>query len=301
MNSLVSIMILNWNRPEETQRAIYSALNQTYKNCEIVVIDNGSSDHSVELTKKNFPDIKVIQLDKNYGCPGGRNRGIRHCKGDYIFYLDNDGVLHEKAVENAIATLLKFKNTGIVTGKLYDFEFDYQINTKIEISQKTAVYYNREFQGGISLHKKEIYNKIGYYPEHFMYGAEELYLSLKLLETEYKIIRDESVILWHKKSQIARYKTEEKLHGYYNKLFVAISLYPALYAGFFFLYFPFKYFFYSKTEKIMLPFLKSLLYRYWSTFIEAIKRRNPISLQAYHTFQNFESESLETDIKHFIK
>src|SRR5690606_37509019 len=101
MTPLISIQILNWNRAQETQRAIKSALNQTYKNTEIIVVDNGSDDNSVELTKENFPDIKIIQLDKNYGCAGGRNRGIPYCRGEYIFYLDNDGVLHEDAVANA--------------------------------------------------------------------------------------------------------------------------------------------------------------------------------------------------------
>ena len=73
---LVSIQILNWNRAEDTQIAIQSALNQTYENIEIIVIDNGSSDDSVSLIRKKFSDIKLIELEKNFGCPGGRNLGI---------------------------------------------------------------------------------------------------------------------------------------------------------------------------------------------------------------------------------
>lgn len=87
---LVSILILNWNRPEETLNAIKSAKEQTYPNTEIIVVDNGSTDNSVELITKHYPEIKLIRLDKNYGCPGGRNRGIPLCHRDYIIlkYLD---------------------------------------------------------------------------------------------------------------------------------------------------------------------------------------------------------------------
>ena len=59
---LVSIQILNWNRAEDTQIAIQSALNQTYENIEIIVIDNGSSDDSVRLIRKKFSNIKLKKI-----------------------------------------------------------------------------------------------------------------------------------------------------------------------------------------------------------------------------------------------
>ena len=59
---LVSIQILNWNRADETVRAIKSALNQTYNNIEIIIIDNGSTDDSIEKIEINFPNLKLIKL-----------------------------------------------------------------------------------------------------------------------------------------------------------------------------------------------------------------------------------------------
>lgn len=75
-NSLVSILILNWNHKFESVRAIKSALSQSYPYIEIIVVDNGSIDGSVDYLQSMFRDITIISLDKNYGCPGGRNRGI---------------------------------------------------------------------------------------------------------------------------------------------------------------------------------------------------------------------------------
>ena len=68
---LISIQILNWNRAEETQRAIQSALDQSYPNIEVIVVDNGSTDNSLELTRRNYPKITIVELDKNFGCAGG--------------------------------------------------------------------------------------------------------------------------------------------------------------------------------------------------------------------------------------
>ncbi len=97
---LVSIMILNWNRTNETIRAIDSALKQSYHEIEIIVIDNGSDDKKIgqKISSLNA-DIKYYQLDKNYGCPGGRNRGIGFCNGEFIFFVDNDGILHKDAIK----------------------------------------------------------------------------------------------------------------------------------------------------------------------------------------------------------
>ena len=203
---MVSIQILNWNRAHETQRAIQSALGQTYDNIEVVMVDNGSTDESVALTKQNFPNVKVARLDKNYGCPGGRNRGVEHCSGEYIFYLDNDGVLHEKAIEYALNSFQQHPSVGVVTGTIYDFESPDEIDPKCKVRNDTH-YIHYEFQGGISMHRKDIYDMVGYYPDHFMYGAEETYLSFKMHDTSYNIVKDERVILWHKKSEVARDNT----------------------------------------------------------------------------------------------
>src|SRR5690606_4551345 len=165
---LISIQVLNWNRADETVRAIRSALNQSYKNIEVIVVDNGSVDHSIDLIKKEFPGIFILELDKNYGCPEGRNLGIPYCKGDYIFYLDNDGILHEDAVLNAYKCISKDINIGVVTGQVYDFSDINEVNTKC-LPISSAKYRYITFQGGITLHRKDIYMKTGYYPSHFIY------------------------------------------------------------------------------------------------------------------------------------
>lgn len=272
---LISIQILNWNRAEETQRAIQSALDQSYPNTEVILIDNGSSDHSVELTKSNFPEIKIIELDENYGCAGGRNRGIEYCKGEFIFYLDNDGVLNKDAVQIAYDDIKEDENIAVITGSIYDFQSPDEIDTEIN-PESTKKYRFNNFLGGICMHRKSIYAKIGMYPMHFTYGGEEWYLTCKILDNDLKIIKDESMILWHKRSDKARNRNSELLNAYYNKLYVCLSLYPISYALQFLFYFPVKYFIYSRKDDMGKTFMKSLFNRFPKTVIHAFKNRDPI-------------------------
>lgn len=283
---LISIQILNWNRAVETQRAIQSALDQSYPNIEIVVIDNGSTDNSVSLTRENYPQIKIVELDKNYGCPGGRNQGIDYCKGEYIFYLDNDGVLHQDAVKNAYETILKYPDVGIVTGILYDFETPSEIDAKCEIRSRTK-YIQAEFQGGICMHDKKIYLKTGKYPDHFMYGFEETFLSMNAMENNIRIIKDESVVLWHKKSAVARNKAVELKNAYFNRLYAAVSLYPVLYAIRYAIFFIPVYINYARKAGFLKFYLKNYVSTYFKNMRLGLKHRTPVSVETYRKFTRF--------------
>ena len=89
---LVSVIIPTYNRVNETIRAIKSALAQTYKNIEVIVVDDGSTvsiKPIKELAKKN-KKIRLIELGKNLGASTARNTGIKEAKGEYVAFLDSD-------------------------------------------------------------------------------------------------------------------------------------------------------------------------------------------------------------------
>jgi len=284
---LVSIQILNWNRCQETLRAIKSALYQSYNNIEVVVVDNGSEDNSIEEIRKNFSQVKLVQLNKNYGCPGGRNRGIEACCGEYIFFCDNDGVLHVDAVKNAMQIMEQDSKCAIVTGLVKDFADETEIDTLLPID-KPKSYNIHVFQGGISLHKKSIYHKISMFPDDYMYGGEETFLALKVLDAGLLIKRSLQVILWHKKSTLARNLGRENLQAMGNALATAYQLYPLKNFLLFFLYYWFKYPFYAKKSGVLKEF-----------FIEAFPtlrrlekyERNPVSSNTYKAFSNLKKTS----------
>ena len=80
--SLVSIIVLNYNAGNLLLNCIESIKNSSYKNIEIIVVDNISSDQSHFKCKEKFPEIILIQNKKNLGYCGGNNVGIKEAKGD---------------------------------------------------------------------------------------------------------------------------------------------------------------------------------------------------------------------------
>src|SRR5216683_1379534 len=86
----VSIVILNWNGRKRLEKCLKSIEKVTFSSKEIVVVNNGSTDDSKEFLKKNYPRIRVVELEKNVGYAMGKNIGVKHAKGKYILALDND-------------------------------------------------------------------------------------------------------------------------------------------------------------------------------------------------------------------
>ena len=89
-NPLVSIVIINWNGIRFIDRCIKSVLSSTYKNIEIIVVDNASTDGSPEYVSKRYPNIRLIKNARNVGYARACNIGIKYAKGDIIAILNND-------------------------------------------------------------------------------------------------------------------------------------------------------------------------------------------------------------------
>ena len=92
---LVSIITLNWNNTDVTC-AFLSSIKQenTYKNIEVIVVDNASSGNPSEAFLAVYPATKFIRNDKNLGFSGGNNTGIRAASGEYFFIVNKIGRAH---------------------------------------------------------------------------------------------------------------------------------------------------------------------------------------------------------------
>jgi len=94
----VSVVIPLYNQKEFVGEAIESVLNQSYSNIEIIVVNDGSTDHPSEVLEKYKKDIKLIN-QKNKGLAAARNTGIKNSSGEYIQLLDADDFLDKKKIE----------------------------------------------------------------------------------------------------------------------------------------------------------------------------------------------------------
>lgn len=113
----ISVIIPARNRPEYTTQAIESVLNQeipAYVTLEIIVVDNRSTPPLKELLGSKFPQVKFI-VSRGYDSPGGtRNFGLKHAKGDYIAFLDNDDQWMQPFIKDSLDAI-KEKKIAITT------------------------------------------------------------------------------------------------------------------------------------------------------------------------------------------
>ncbi len=123
MNNLeLSVIIVNYNGRDYVERCVDSILRSNANNFEIIVVDNGSSDGSVESLKSKYArssdKIVFLELEKNYGPARARNEGTKLAKGEFLCFLDNDTEVEKNWSQAAISEFKKEEGLGIIQCKL---------------------------------------------------------------------------------------------------------------------------------------------------------------------------------------
>ena len=187
MNDLqfVSIIIVNYNGKHFLLDCLSSVLAQKYSPFEIIVVDNASSDGSIEFIQENFPKVRVIKSDKNLGFAGGNNLGVKNSNGNLIVLLNNDTVVHEdwlQGLVNSIAdenitTVSSLIKTQGIPDKYYEKNGSINFlghNIMRIFDEPTDIF----FAGGASMIFKKNIIGLPFDDDYFVY-AEDVYLGLR--------------------------------------------------------------------------------------------------------------------------
>lgn len=228
----VAVIIVNWNLKEDTLECLTSLGNLDLKNIELqtIVVDNGSTDGSVEAIKKKFPKTNIIVSKKNLGFTGGNNLGIAQAlkdKADYIWLLNNDTVVGKEALRELIKV---FKdNVGIVGSKIYFYEGREFHNERYQPGERGKVIWyaggfidwqnmygshrgvdavdigqfsepvETDFVTGCSMIVfAKVFEKIGKLDEKFYLYLEDLDFCLRAKRAGFKLVFSPKSIVWHK-------------------------------------------------------------------------------------------------------
>ena len=199
----VSIIMPCFNDGAYIEESINSVLKQSYKEIELIVINDGSTDDNTNeiLNKINHPLIKVYTT-KNIGPAAARNYGIQNAKGKYILPVDADDLIHERYVEFCVKELEKNSNVGIVycyaelfgeqTGRwdLPDYSF------------KSMLLDNIIFV--TSMFRKEDWKIIGGFNESLVHGMEDYDFWLSILELDREVIQLKEVYFYYRIKKVSR-------------------------------------------------------------------------------------------------
>jgi len=214
----VSVIILNYNGKQHLKECFESLkrLNYPVKKCELIMADNASSDDSVEYVRKNFPEIKVIKFNKNYGYSGGNNKGVKytHSKSDYVVFLNNDTVVDENWLIELIKPLkdsticgsasktLNYYNKTIIDsagGKITPIGGCFAIGQfEKDVGQYNKKIYVGTLGHGSILIKKEIFNNFNGFDEDYFIYQDDVDLLWNLWLAGYKLLYVPTSILYHK-------------------------------------------------------------------------------------------------------
>src|SRR6267378_3964832 len=174
VNSLVSIIILNYNAGDLLSECVESVFKTTYDNFEVIVVDNASKDNSHKKCKTKFEKIHLIENEHNLGYCEGNNIGIKEAKGDYVVILNPDTIVEPSWLEELLSAH-KTLGDGMYQPKLLSME-----NHKIFNSAGNMIHV---FGFGYSRGKGE--GDIGQYdkPEVIGYSSGAcLFMSSKILD-----------------------------------------------------------------------------------------------------------------------
>ncbi|KVV14127.1 glycosyltransferase family 2 protein [Flavobacterium sp. TMP13] len=193
---LVSVICLCYNHEEFVVESLNSVLNQTYKNIELIIIDDNSNDNSketIEIWLKKYPNVVFISNETNLGNTKTFNKALQLAKGDYIIDLAADDVLLPICVEKQLNTFLnsKSKNLGIVYGNAElisdtntHLRYYYDVNTEKKAIQKPSsgdIYLAMLNQSSMicsvsSMIKREVLNQLNGYDENLAYEDLDLWI-----------------------------------------------------------------------------------------------------------------------------
>jgi len=119
----VAIVILNWNRPEDTAACLRSLEAQTYRNWQVIVVDNGSTDDSVPRLRADFPAVQIVVNERNLGFAGGCNVGVRRAldgAAEWVLLLNNDTVLDSRCLSELLDPRLS--QYGILAPMIHHYD-----------------------------------------------------------------------------------------------------------------------------------------------------------------------------------
>lgn len=226
---LVSIIILNFNGRKILRKCLLNLNSLSYPKYEVIVVDNGSSDGSVEMVKNLFPNVKLIENKENLGFAEGNNVGAKVARGKYIAFLNNDAFPTPGWLQKLVGTAEKDPKIAIVGSKIYRYG-----SKKIESAGAIITYplgvapgrgagerdkgkYSEveevAYVGGAALLiRKDVFEKLGGFDSLYFCYHEETDLCWRARLAGYKVIYDPDAIVYH----IGSYTSKESYFKIYH-------------------------------------------------------------------------------------
>lgn len=249
----LSIIIVNFNVKAFLQNCLLSVRKSLEDiPSEIIVVDNASDDGSVEIIKKNFPDVKLIELSENLGFSKANNIGLKIAKGEYICLLNPDTIVEEDTFNTMIRFMESHPEAGMAGCKILNPDGTFQLACKRSFptpwvaftkifglsalfpKSKLFARYNLTYldenqtyevdaiSGSFMFLRRDVYEKVGGLDESFFMYGEDLDWCFRIKEAGFKIYYVHSTKIIHFKGESTKRSNIDEVKHFYNamRLFV---------------------------------------------------------------------------------
>lgn len=213
-NPLISVVIPNWNGKKFLAGCLDSLKEQTYEPIEVVIVDNGSKDGSVEYLKENYPYVKLVTFPVNTGFSPAVNAGIKASTGEMVALLNNDTVVDPNWMSELIKAMREHPEAGSAGCKMLAYDDHALLDGagdgyrrgglpgRIGHKERDTGRFNRQRYllgacGGAALYRRELFADIGYFDEDYFAYLEDVDLGLRAQAAGYKCIYVPTSIVYH--------------------------------------------------------------------------------------------------------
>ena len=214
---LVSVIIPTYNSERTIEKCLKSIKNQSYKNIELIVVDNNSTDKTKEIAKKYADKV----YNKGPERSAQRNFGVSQSNGEYVLVHDSDIYFPKKCIEEAISIFLEKDPDALILPEKSIGE-GYWAKVK---SFERSFYLGNDYIEAARFFKKDVFDKMGGYDENLT-GPEDWELTLRLRMNKYGIMRTKELLL-HDEGKIDLFGSSKKKKYYAKDVFEKYAkMYP---------------------------------------------------------------------------
>ncbi len=203
---LVSVILVNWNRLADVRLALDYLAKVHYPSVEVIVVDNGSTDGSVDEFRRRS-DIRLLEVGRNVGPCAARNVGIKAARGEFVFFLDSDAVLSKRALGPLVAAMTRDSRLGVIGCRIDHSrlrrvdQWIYPERHERRVHQAFETY---AFSAAGALARKSVLELVGGFNERLFIYNEEVDLSYRIIRAGFKVAYDSAARVYHRPSDAGR-------------------------------------------------------------------------------------------------
>ncbi len=243
---LLSVIIPNWNGKHFLAECIDSLREQTFRDFETILVDNGSTDDSAEFAEKRYGDlIRIIRNKENIGFTGGNNVGIRAARGKYVVLLNNDTWAEPTWLEELSKVTHMDPPIGMWASRVRSYYKRDQIEAVGELiywdglSRARGQYEQEQGQyerveeiffppGCGGMYRKAVFEEIGLFDEDFFAYADDAEIGIRARLAGWKCVLVPKAILYHKNSgSTGQYSPFKAFYVERNRFWIALKYFPS--------------------------------------------------------------------------